>query len=68
MPLAFTAEPVQREKLYDEVWSEPVRQIAGRYGISDAGLAKICRQFAVLRPSRGSPRRDHIPGGELAHG
>jgi hypothetical protein len=42
-----------REELYKLVWSEPMRVIAPRYGLSDAGLAKICRRLKVPRPGRG---------------
>ena len=43
----------KREKLYREVWSAPVRQVARRYGVSDVGLAKICRRLSVPLPPRG---------------
>ncbi|MDH3208011.1 MAG: hypothetical protein OEO79_15505 [Gemmatimonadota bacterium] len=42
-----------REELYKLVWSEPMRVLAPRLGISDAGLAKICRRLKVPRPGRG---------------
>lgn len=48
-----TAQPVDRETLYNEVWSEPVSIVAARYGLSDVGLAKICRAWAIPLPSRG---------------
>jgi len=48
-----TVETVDRETLYNEVWSEPVSVVAARYGLSDVGLAKICRAWAVPLPSRG---------------
>ncbi|MCD2514705.1 hypothetical protein LQ564_00075 [Massilia sp. G4R7] len=44
---------VDRETLYEEVWSEPVTLVAFRYGLSDVGLAKICRSLAIPLPSRG---------------
>lgn len=44
---------VDRETLYNEVWSEPVTLVAPRYGLSDVGLAKICRALAIPLPSRG---------------
>lgn len=44
---------VNRETLYQEVWSDPVTVVAGRYGLSDVGLAKICRKLAIPLPSRG---------------
>ena len=45
--------PVDRETLYSEVWSDPVSVVAPRYGLSDVGLAKICRALAIPLPSRG---------------
>ena len=48
-----TAKPVDRETLYNEVWTEPVSVVAPRYGLSDVGLAKICRSLAIPLPSRG---------------
>jgi hypothetical protein len=48
-----TSKPVDRETLYDEVWTEPVSVVALRYGLSDVGLAKICRALAIPLPSRG---------------
>lgn len=44
---------VDREALYEEVWSEPVTVVAPRYGLSDVGLAKICRSLGIPLPSRG---------------
>lgn len=44
---------IDRQMLYEEVWSEPVSVVALRYGLSDVGLAKICRSFAIPLPSRG---------------
>jgi len=43
----------RREQLYEEIWAEPVRTVAQRYGISDVALAKICRRLAVPRPGVG---------------
>lgn len=43
----------QRDKLYEEVWAEPVSKVAKRYGISGVALAKICRKLAVPLPPRG---------------
>lgn len=48
-----TENPVDRETLYNEVWSDPVIVVAPRYGLSDVGLAKICRALAIPLPSRG---------------
>ncbi|NLT70206.1 MAG: hypothetical protein GXX91_05875, partial [Verrucomicrobiaceae bacterium] len=40
---------VTREKLYEEVWKTPGRQLAERCGVSDVALAKICRKMNVPR-------------------
>ena len=42
-----------REKLYEEIWSEPIQRVAKKYEISDVGLAKICRKLNIPRPGRG---------------
>ena len=42
-----------RDILYDEVWAEPMRDVARRYGISDVALAKTCRKLGVPVPGRG---------------
>jgi hypothetical protein len=43
----------EREKLYDEVWAEPVRTVAKRYGISDVALSKRCRKLKIPLPGKG---------------
>lgn len=42
-----------REGLYEQVWSAPVRDVAKGHGLSDVGLAKVCRKLRVPVPSRG---------------
>lgn len=44
---------VYRNKLYDQVWKEPMSRLAMRYNISDVGLAKVCRKLNVPVPPRG---------------
>lgn len=44
---------IDRESLYLEVWADPVTVVAQRYGLSDVGLAKICRRLSIPLPSRG---------------
>lgn len=46
-------EAYEREKLYEEVWAEPVKIVAQRYGVSDVALAKTCRKLAIPLPGRG---------------
>jgi hypothetical protein len=43
----------ERKRLYEEVWAEPVRTVAKRYGISGVALAKICRRLSIPVPGRG---------------
>jgi len=43
----------EREKLYNEVWVDPVTIVAKRYGISDVALRKICRRMNIPVPPRG---------------
>ena len=42
-----------RSELYELVWSEPMSTLAPKYGLSDVGMAKICRRLRVPRPWRG---------------
>lgn len=42
-----------RQELYDQVWSTPMRNLAPQYGLSDVGLAKICKRFDIPRPPLG---------------
>lgn len=47
------SQKVGRETLYDEVWADPVTEVAKRYGLSDVGLAKLCRTMGIPLPTRG---------------
>ena len=44
---------VSREDLYRKVWQMPMNRLAGEYGISGNGLAKICDRLNVPYPPRG---------------
>ena len=44
---------VPRDQLYREIWNEPARLVAKRYGISDVGLAKVCRRYHIPKPGLG---------------
>jgi len=44
---------LERDKLYEEVWQTSINQLASKYGISNVGLAKICRKLNVPTPPRG---------------
>lgn len=47
------SKKVNRRELYDQVWSVPMARLAKEYGLSDSGLAKICRKHNIPRPPRG---------------
>jgi hypothetical protein len=65
------ARRYDREKIYQEIWIEPIQHVAKRYNLSDVGLAKVCRKLNIPRPGRGywaikaagktTPRRPPLP-------
>jgi hypothetical protein len=52
-PRPFQPTTVSREALYAAVWETPMSRLAEQYGISDNGLAKICRREDIPYPPRG---------------
>ena len=44
---------VCREALYNEVWADPMLEVAERYGVSSSYLARVCRQLGIPTPPRG---------------
>ena len=42
-----------RAELYDRIWTTAVIKVAHEFGISDVGLAKICRKHDIPRPPLG---------------
>src|SRR5919197_2519873 len=47
------AERLSRKALYDLVWSEPMKNLATRFGVSDVALKKTCARAAIPTPDRG---------------
>ncbi|HET9282334.1 MAG TPA: hypothetical protein VFR24_10270 [Candidatus Angelobacter sp.] len=47
------AERLSRKMLYDLVWSEPIKTLSARFGVSDVGLKKICERAGIPTPDRG---------------
>lgn len=47
----------QREKLYNEIWEEPIAIVSKRYGMSDMTLKKRCNKLNIPLPPRGYWRR-----------
>lgn len=48
-----TMSDSEREKLFQEVWQEPMTTVAKRYGISDNGLRKRCIKLQIPLPPAG---------------
>jgi hypothetical protein len=46
-----------RAELYEKVWATPVRTLAKEFGMSDVGLAKICRKHDIPIPPLGYWRK-----------
>lgn len=46
-------EYYDRDRLYQEVWIEPMVKVAKRYGISNVAIAKTCRKMRIPLPGRG---------------
>lgn len=42
-----------RQELYEKVWSKPLIHLAQELGISDVGIAKICKRYDIPRPPFG---------------
>src|SRR5262245_58009829 len=42
-----------RQELYALVWSQAMRSLAKKYGVSDRGLAKACAAANIPVPERG---------------
>jgi hypothetical protein len=65
---------VNRQALYDQVWSEPLTKLAKQYGVSDVALAKACRRAKIPLPGVGhwakvaagkQPARAQLPPHEI---
>ena len=48
-------EPLKltRLELYEKIWKEPVYRVAIKFGLSDVGLAKICKRNNIPKPPLG---------------
>lgn len=42
-----------REMLYQEVWKQPVTEVAKRYRVSDVAIHKVCKSLNIPTPSAG---------------
>jgi hypothetical protein len=66
---------ISREELYQKVWTLPLRKLAPEFGISDVGLAKLCKRHSIPLPGLGywtrvqfgkNPKRIPLPSLEKA--
>lgn len=46
-------QTIERQKLFDQIWAEPMTKVAKVYAMSDVGLRKICVALDVPLPPRG---------------
>jgi hypothetical protein len=60
LPRVEEETQLTREELYKSVWGKPATILAKELGISDVGLAKICKSLNVPRPPRGYWRRIEV--------
>lgn len=44
---------LSRNQLYERVWEKPLRDVAKELGLSDVGLAKLCRRREIPIPHQG---------------
>jgi hypothetical protein len=51
---------ITREALYKSIWEKPATILAKELGVSDVGLAKICKRLKVPRPPRGYWRQIEV--------
>ncbi len=52
-PGASEAGKFDRDRLYDELWSEPAKDVCRKYGISEATLSSVCRKLEIPTPPDG---------------
>jgi hypothetical protein len=44
---------VSREKIFEEIWAEPITTVSKRYDVSDSFFVRICKRLNVPRPPMG---------------
>jgi len=52
-PKEGQSRTLTRAELMEMIWRAPAVSVAPNLGLSDVGLAKICRKHAIPRPGRG---------------
>lgn len=51
--MATPSITTSRSKLYEKVWTTPMRTLAKEFGLSDVGLSKLCRRHDIPVPGLG---------------
>jgi hypothetical protein len=61
---------VTREQLYERIWQTPTVHLCKEFGLSDVGLAKLCKRHKIPKPylgywarkaAGGNPKRLRLP-------
>src|ERR1700693_6348367 len=47
------AETLTREQLYELVWTQPLKVLSTRFGVSDVTVKKCCAKSDIPTPDRG---------------
>ena len=72
-PMSDDTKRVSRSELYEQVWTTAITRLSRQYGLSDVGIAKICKRYNIPRPTRGywarkaagyKVKRDPLPPGD----
>ncbi len=45
---------VRREKLYEQIWAEPIIKVSEQYGVSDSYLVRILKKLNIPRPLKAT--------------
>lgn len=65
---------ISREKLYDEIWAEPITKVSKLHGVSDSYLIRVLKNLNIPRPQRGywamvsagiQPEKPPLPAAKL---
>lgn len=53
MPANGTAEQLNRERLYEEVWTAPMKHVGTKYGLSGTEVRRLCDKLQIPVPAQG---------------
>jgi ankyrin repeat protein len=52
-PSAPASTQYDRERLFEDVWSEPIKDVGRKYGMSEAALSTLCTKLEIPTPPKG---------------